>query len=77
MGNIGLFRKFPGKKWVFSAGKVAIFPKKKPTAIDVSRRRGHDHCCFTFQFFFSKVMTQNVSGKIVLDGPYYLLPRSI
>ena len=37
------------------------------TAIDVSRRRGHDHFCFTFQFIFFRFMKQNVSRKIVLN----------
>ena len=67
-----------GKFGVFSAENVATIKKEISTAIDVSRHRDHDHCCYTFQiFFFQKLWHRTSVQKLSwMDHTYVCLPAS-
>ena len=66
-----------GKFGVFSAENVATIKKEISTAIDVSRHRGHDHCCYTFQILFFRSYDTERQWKNVLNGPYLCMSSCV
>ena len=70
--NFGIFQDFFG---YFRPKMLQFFRKKKSAAIEVSRRRGRDHCCFTFHFVF--FFTAGVWNLLLSHKHIYLHTRAL